>query len=377
MASKHPSKQHVEELQVEAPSTMAAPGAGDVVEYNPDVPADFGGLSVQAASLNDPGTLLPSDEQLSARDELLARLANFSAVASALSFGVEFGETGVENIQGIGIGLKEAAGTYTGEIAVKVFVREKVPESRLQANAAVPSEVNGIATDVEEVGDLIAQSYASRFPRAVPCGVSCGHPTITAGTIGALVVLNNNRLAILSNNHVLANENIAQVGNPILQPGRLDGGQNPADRIAILERFTPLQFPGPNLVDAAVAWTAFSLVKPDHVTYRVNPTPLGASISLSVMKNGRTTQATQGLIVGIAVNSVSVGYGSGVAVFNNQLVIRGIGSKPFSQGGDSGSLIVSVGSRQPVGLLFAGSATHTIANPISSVISAMGISRFV
>lgn len=377
MASKHPSKQHIEELEVDAPSTTAVAGAGDVIEYNPDLPTDFGGLSVQAASLHDPGTLLPTDDLLGARDELLGRIASFSAVASALSFGVESGEIGVENIQGIGIGLKETAGSYTGEVAVKVFVREKASESRLQSQAAVPSQVNGIPTDVEEVGDLVAQSYASRFPRPVPCGVSCGHPAITAGTIGALVVLNNNRLAILSNNHVLANENNAQMGNPILQPGRLDGGQNPADRIAILERFTPLQFPGPNLVDAAVAWTAFSLVKADHVTYRVNPTPLAASISLPVMKNGRTTQATQGIIIGIAVNSVSVGYGSGVAVFNNQLVIRGIGSKPFSQGGDSGSLIVSVGSRQPVGLLFAGSATHTIANPISSVISAMGISRFV
>jgi len=91
-----------------------------------------------------------------------------------------------------------------------------------------------------------------------------------------------------------------------------------------------------------------------------------------------TTQATQGVITGIAVNNVRVGYSGGkVAVFNGQVIIQGIGGHPFSQGGDSGSVIVSVGSRQPVGLLFAGSATHTIANVIGNVKSQLGIARFV
>ncbi len=98
---------------------------------------------------------------------------------------------------------------------------------------------------------------------------------------------------------------------------------------------------------------------------------------MSVMKNGRTTQATQGVIPGVAVNDVRVAFDDGIAIFNNQIIIRPIGSGPFGQGGDSGSVIVSVGTRQPVGLLFAGSTTHTIANPIASVISELGIRRFL
>lgn len=338
------------------------PAAGSgIVEFTPEAAATMGELAVQDVE-EETVSAFSTETLLQARDELEARLGGFGAVAAALSEGVSSDQLGMENIQGIGIGLKNTAGAYTGDVVVKVFVREKAAVSRLDSAAAVPEQVNGIPTDVEEVGEIFAQTYNRRYPRPVPCGVSCGHFRITAGTIGCLVVLNNNRLAILSNNHVLANENNARPGDNIIQPGRVDGGSNPADRIGVLERFVPIQFPGPNVVDCAAAWTSFNLVKPQHVTYQLNPTPLAPSLSLSVLKNGRTTQATQGVIVGIAVNNVRVQYSAGVAVFNNQIIIRGIGSAPFSQGGDSGSLIVSTRSRQPVGLLFAGSSTHTIAN---------------
>ena len=49
------------------------------------------------------------------------------------------------------------------------------------------------------------------------------------------------------------------------------------------------------------------------------------------------------------------------------------GFNPFSAGGDSGSLIVTNGTQQPTGLLFAGSTTHTIANPIQAVLAALGV----
>lgn len=373
MPAKDPNKRDVEELAIDQ---RVANGAQDIVEFDPNRVGDLNEPAIQEAD-PDASTLIPSADMLSARDEVLSLLGGFETMASAFSLGVEAGPLGIENIQGVGIGIRSSAGSYTGDVAVKIFVKEKAPLSRLDASMAIPSEVNGIPTDVEEVGELVAQTYKARYPRPVPCGVSCGHYKITAGTIGALVVLDNNRLAFLSNNHVLANENNAVRGDNILQPGRIDGGQNPGDRIGVLERFVPIAFPGPNLVDAAAAWTSSALVRPNHVTYRVNPTPRAPSLNLSVMKNGRTTQATQGLIIGIAVNNVRVGYGSGVAVFNNQIIIRGVGTGPFSQGGDSGSLIVSTGTRQPVGLLFAGSATHTIANPIAAVMSKLGISRFV
>ncbi len=62
----------------------------------------------------------------------------------------------------------------------------------------------------------------------------------------------------------------------------------------------------------------------------------------------------------------------------DQIGIRGVHG-PFSMPGDSGSLIVAAGTKQPVALLFAGSSDNsmTFANDIQAVKSAMGIERFV
>ena len=110
----------------------------------------------------------------------------------------------------------------------------------------VPGAIDGIRTDVYEVGYLRALATPrDRFRPTMPGGVSLGHYKITAGTLGALVTdrLTGERL-ILSNNHVLANVNDASAGDPVLQPAPRDGGRNPADVVAHLERFIPLQFIG-------------------------------------------------------------------------------------------------------------------------------------
>ena len=103
----------------------------------------------------------------------------------------------------------------------------------------------------------------------------------------------------------------------------------------------------------------------------VNP-----SIGLSVAKSGRTTGFTTGSISSINT-SVSVQYstqcGGGkksTITFTNQIVIT---PGTFSAGGDSGSLIVANNaSHNPVGLLFAGSSSATIANPIGVVLLRLG-----
>lgn len=344
-----------------------------VEEWNPDA-ASASALAESEAF--DAGSQGVGDDWFSARDDLLNHLGGASAFAAAVATAATADSFGLHNVLGIGVGLRSTAGSYTGDLAVKVLVREKVSASRLDKNAEIPSEIGGMPTDVEAVGELTAQSYAARYPRPVPCGVSAGHVRITAGTIGALVVADN-KLCILSNNHVLANENNARVGDAIIQPGRVDGGIDPRDRIAALQKFVPISFSGVNLVDAALGFTNSQLVKPDHVTYRLSPTPIAPRVGVSVIKNGRTTQATQGTITTVGVNGVRVTYSAGVATFNNQIIIVGLGGRPFSAGGDSGSVIVTAGTKQPTALLFAGSQTHTIANPIQAVMAALGISRFV
>ncbi len=67
---------------------------------------------------------------------------------------------------------------------------------------------------------------------------------------------------------------------------------------------------------------------------------------------------------------------SGIAIFQNQILIVSLTANAFSQGGDFGSLIVSDRGNSPVGLLFAGSASHTIANQIPDVLSALNVTIF-
>ncbi|MDX1377013.1 MAG: hypothetical protein R3357_15710, partial [Burkholderiales bacterium] len=108
-------------------------------------------------------------------------------------------------------------------------------------------------------GGGAAVDPTARFVRPVPIGVSTGHPAITAGTIGARVTDGTNVYA-LSNNHVYANENAANIGDAVIQPGRFDGGASPADDIGTLFDFEPISFcralicPG-NTMDAAIALT--------------------------------------------------------------------------------------------------------------------------
>lgn len=150
------------------------------------------------------------------------------------------------NVVGVAVGLKETEGHWTDTMALVALVQQKLPLTALSASDRIPRQIDDIPTDVYEVGVLRANQLmppTGRFRPNVPAGVSSGHFNITAGTLGAIVKdrLTGERL-LLSNNHVFANSNDAQVGDAILQPGPADGGLNPGDMVARLERFIPLRY---------------------------------------------------------------------------------------------------------------------------------------
>lgn len=311
------------------------------------------------------------------------------------------------NVVGVGVGYQYKKGVQTGELGIIVMVRRKLPTTALASHELIPQQVNRIDVDVIEVGEIRAlQSRTDRW-RPAPGGVSIGHYKITAGTFGAVVKdkASGERL-ILSNNHVLANSNQAAPGDPILQPGPIDGGSTSSDTIATLLRFCPIEFssePGVcnfanayaeignaiasvigskhrvstfqsnpqavNTVDAAVARPSNAADILDEILEigEVNGTT-EVTLGMNVRKSGRTTGFTTGQIM-IINATVDVSYGSGrVARFENQLV-----SGPMSQGGDSGSLLVAGDSLKAVGLLFAGSNQTTIFNPIQAVLDCLEI----
>jgi hypothetical protein len=205
------------------------------------------------------------------------------------------------------------------------------------------------------------------------------------GTLGALVQHGDGTQYILSNNHVLARTNLAAIGEVIIQPGLID--QNPVctykdsnDAVANLSAFIPIHFKSKktmptNDVDAAIAE-----VRPGAVFSTgeildigtISNTTLDPAIGLAVKKSGRTTGLTVGTISAVNV-IVDISYGSGkTARFTNQILIT---PGSFLAGGDSGSLMVEdvVIAPQAVGLLFAGSSSVAIANPIGAVLDAFGV----
>ncbi len=265
-----------------------------------------------------------------------------------------------------------------GQPVVKVFLT--------QAGAlALPASFDGYAVVSEVTGPFRALDDAAdptgSFPRPVPIGVSTGQVDVTAGTIGARVVSGSATFA-LSNNHVYADRNQANIGDNILQPGAVDGGANPTDAIGTLHDFEPIRFCQPfpvcpeNRIDAAVAATSAgnlgnSTPADGYGTPRRETT--SARLGLAVQKYGRTTGHTKGRVSGINA-TVNVNFRDRTARFSGQIVVSGDG---FSAPGDSGSLIVADGGgptdRRPVGLLFAGSATTTLANPIDLVLDRFGV----
>jgi hypothetical protein len=192
------------------------------------------------------------------------------------------------------------------------------------------------------------------------------------GTLGALVQDSQANQYILSNNHVLGRSGQANPGDNIAQPGLIDNFCRPAVTVA---NFTLAPSLSSN-VDAAIAKLAAGMMNSDGsiedigTISAVMRTP---SVGLNVAKSGRTTGFTTGSISSINT-SVSVQYQEGcgrgkkfTVSYTNQVVVTG---NSFSAGGDSGSLIVTNDSaNQPVALLFAGSKTTTIGNPIQSVMA--------
>ena len=286
----------------------------------------------------------------------------------------------LDGVVGVAESYKVKAGKPTKEWAVIVLVEEKRRKSDVGKSDLVPAELDGVPTDVVEVGKIEALVFNTKTRPALP-GFSIGHQAITAGTFGCVVRDIRHRdsqpgegdYLILSNNHVLADVNAGKPGDLILQPGPFDGGLFPSDAVATLERYEPLvltQFAGPgyNLVDAAVAKPSHSRHMTASIIGAIMPQGVDqARVGTFVIKAGRTTQVTVGIV--IAVNAtVVVGYGSaGIGLFRHQIL-----TTAMAAGGDSGSLLMDRGLKA-VGLLFAGSSQITVHNHIADVEAALGV----
>ncbi len=209
-------------------------------------------------------------------------------------------------------------------------------------------------------------------------GYCCG------GTLGSLVQIGGAQY-ILSNYHVFesdivagGNNRVAATGDPIIQPGLIDVGCSAGNAQNVATLVINSSLPGSN-VDASIAQVVSGSVRTDGAILEIgtiSSSTIAAALNQAVKKSGRTTRLTRSKVSGLN-GTVSVAYDNECAggaaftkTFTGQIIINNRGSK-FLAGGDSGSLMVEDVASNPraVGLLFAGSSTLAVANPIDEVLS--------
>ncbi len=236
--------------------------------------------------------------------------------------------------------------------------------------------------DVRYVGRLVPRTDPTVRTRPIRPGVSVGHKAISTGTVGAFVRRRDDPAwYLLSNNHVLANQNRGEIGDEVIQPGSEDGGRLGIDGIGLLADYVELNPLAPNHVDCAIAKLHDGIeVQPDSLP------ELGAisgTVSIDdvtevkrVAKVGRTTGLTYGRVIGSELDIV-VDFDIGPVQFQGQIAIAST-DRPFSESGDSGALIVTTDAAdryRAFALLFCGIAggEHelddvTYGNPIAAVL---------
>ena len=319
------------------------------------------------------------------------------AVAASLAEATPFAafsarrEAAQRTMDGIALGVA-MADKKQYRLAVRLqrtgpLITAMTEEIRKQAKGEV--DVKEIGTIVKFQGPTTAAFYQQRR-RPLRIGSSIGDVPppgfIVAGTLGCFVVRRSAPffIGMLTNNHVIANENANPIDSPVAQPGTLDGGSFPGDEVGALGKVVKLKATRSNLVDAAVA-DVFEDIAFDTKTIgnlgslQGQENIFNLPANATVHKVGRTTGQTKGRVTAFDIDNLRVDYDMGVLRFDNQIEIEGTGNKAFSDSGDSGSLIVDDQLRA-VGLLFAGGDVGgsngkglTYANPIETVLDALRV----
>lgn len=289
--------------------------------------------------------------------------------------------TRAEPLVALGVAPGKKAGDF--RLAVRMQ-RHSLNQSKQLVDKIRARSSNEV--DIRFVGRIAkaALPWYRKELRPLQPGSSIGHFKITAGTIGAIAEHPaSGRYVILSNNHVLANENDAAVGDAIIQPGDADDGKRPKNSVAKLTKWIDLRANKTNLIDAAIA-TVKKTIEVNPLKYQGIGKLAGARSAplvpgMAVAKVGRTTGLRRGRISAIEIDKVVVEYDLGDLSFDDQIEIESTGASSFSAGGDSGSLILDEENRG-CALLFAGSETGgqngrglTYATPIAIVLEKLAI----
>ena len=277
------------------------------------------------------------------------------------------------NVVGIGVGEKVTDGNRTSLLSIKVLVAKKYPKGEVPRDQVVPTTINGVPTDVEAVGYPKKLANVNQVKqRPLQAGVSISptrtftSPNVLAGTLG-LFARAGQKLHLISNNHVIAFENMVPIGEQVLQPGSLDGGGT-GDVIGKVTHIVPLKFnTGRNWMDAAAAGVDVT-ADADRSILGIGKPAGTARVKLNslVRKSGRTTGLTEGIVRVLNLELLNVEYDHGMVRMAGVFAVEGVNGG-FSGAGDSGSAVVD-GTGRVVGLLFAGADTQSFVIPVQRIL---------
>jgi hypothetical protein len=308
-------------------------------------------------------------------------------------------------------GTMSASGTYVAPNTVPTVNTvmngsSSTDPATLIVTAISQADSNASATTM---GFTIDSLNMQPYTAPVPLGSSGGNANAICltpapgfcfgGTLGSLLTNNATppALVILSNNHVLGLSDGGAVGQEVTQPGvietncSLTGTINVATVTNILNLQTqPIPaFP----VDVTTAQITTGQVDTSDNILELGalngsnvpqPAPpaagsgIAASVNQLLAKSGRTTGLTCAAIESLDA-SAQVGYETGCATttsfnvtYTDEIVVANMANgQNFIGDGDSGSLAVDEANAQPVALMFAGSDTSAIGNPVADVLNAL------
>lgn len=290
------------------------------------------------------------------------------------------------NVVGIGTGFKRTKGVVSTNLSMLFFVEKKVSKSQLSDDDFIPPFINDMPTDIVETGPFTKQlalptaidsdpQLLNRI-RPVLGGFSVGQVDVTAGTIATFaydpVQGPSPNYYLLSTNSILANENRAPIGSPILQPAPFDGGTPDTDTVALLSRFIPIQFSTDtdspvNYVDCALGIGNLSMLgKEVYWQGYIDTVASSITVGEAVQMTARTAGYTNGTVMSTDA-MVMVGYDTGIALFEDQIVTTLVGLP-----GDAGGLLLN-SNKEALGMLFAGSPTSNLFNKIGTVLSFLNV----
>ena len=307
-----------------------------------------------------------------------------AAVSGTTNTAVSWSANNIEGGNGT-VGTISASGVYTAPA-----ITPNPSAVNIKAISVADTTKSAIAT-----ANVLAHHINQDFqPPPIKLGTSGGNATdkttttdkttgktevfCCSGTLGSLVSRGGD-LYILSNNHVLNKSDQGAPGDPISQPGLADTNCGTKQNTIVANLTQAASLNSTTNVDAAIAQVVqgqvdqagsiLDLAAPGQAA-PPSATIAAPAVGMAVAKSGDATGLTCSSIDVINL-SVHVDYttqcqgGTTFGVlFTNQISIKG---GAFSNNGDSGSLVVTSDTARPVGLLYAGSSSGTVANPIRDV----------